>query len=41
MGSAAIAGKRLGLVEGQFPSTSQEELDEANEAVARLFHEGA
>jgi prevent-host-death family protein len=41
IGPAASAGKRLGLVEGQFPSTSQEEFDEANEAIARLFHEGA
>jgi prevent-host-death family protein len=35
------AGKRLGLVEGEYPSSSQEEFDEANEAIARLFDEGA
>jgi hypothetical protein len=35
------AGKRLGLVEGQYPSSSQEEFDETNEEIARLFNEGA
>jgi prevent-host-death family protein len=41
LGRAKRAGKRLGLVEGQFPSTSQTDLDESNEMIARLFHEGA
>lgn len=33
-------GKRLGLLEGKFPSTSQEEFDADNELIARLFREG-
>jgi prevent-host-death family protein len=41
IGPAMGAGKRLGLVEGQFPSTTQADLDETNETIARLFHEGA
>jgi prevent-host-death family protein len=31
------AGKRLGLLEGQYPSTSQEEFDADNATIARLF----
>ena len=30
-------GKRLGLLEGRYPSSSQAEFDAANEAIARLF----
>jgi antitoxin (DNA-binding transcriptional repressor) of toxin-antitoxin stability system len=37
IGAAAPAGKRLGLLEGRYPSSSQEEFDAANEAIARLF----
>jgi prevent-host-death family protein len=33
----AKTGKRLGLLEGKFPSTSQEEFDADNELIARLF----
>jgi prevent-host-death family protein len=35
--AAAGVGKRLGLLEGRYPSSSQAEFDAANEAVARLF----
>ena len=35
--AAAKAGRRLGLLEGKFPSTSQEEFDASNAEVARLF----
>ena len=38
---ALSVGKRLGLLEGQYPSSTQVEFDEANEAIARLFTEGA
>jgi prevent-host-death family protein len=31
------ASKRLGLLEGQYPSTSQEEFDADNATIARLF----
>jgi prevent-host-death family protein len=41
LGAPLSAGKRLGLVEGEYRSSSQEEFDEANEAIARLFDEGA
>ena len=41
IGPTPSAGKRLGLVEGQYPSSSQEEFDAANETIARLFKEGA
>ena len=37
IGAPAPAGKRLGLLEGQYPSSTQEEFDEINEAAARLF----
>ena len=37
IGVAPLAGKRLGLLEGQYPSSSQAEFDAANETVARLF----
>jgi prevent-host-death family protein len=33
----AAAGKRLGLLEGRYPSSSQAEFDAANEVIARLF----
>ena len=33
----ARAGRRLGLLEGRYPSSSQEEFDDGNEASARLF----
>ena len=33
----AKAGKRLGLLEGKYPSTSQEEFDADNALIARLF----
>jgi prevent-host-death family protein len=41
MGSSMRTGKRLGLVEGQFPSTSQADLDGPNVAIARLFQDQA
>ncbi|MGO9769775.1 MAG: type II toxin-antitoxin system Phd/YefM family antitoxin [Roseiarcus sp.] len=31
------AARRLGLLEGRYPSSSQEEFDAANETIARLF----
>jgi prevent-host-death family protein len=34
---SAKTGKRLGLLEGKFPSTSQEEFDADNELIGRLF----
>jgi len=34
---AAAVGKRLGLLEGRYPSSSQSEFDAANEAIARLL----
>ncbi|HLW89784.1 MAG TPA: type II toxin-antitoxin system prevent-host-death family antitoxin [Roseiarcus sp.] len=33
------AGRRLGLLEGQFPSTTQEEFDADNTRIAQLFGE--
>ena len=33
----AKTGKRLGLLEGKYPSTSQEEFDADNALIARLF----
>ncbi|HLH50533.1 MAG TPA: type II toxin-antitoxin system Phd/YefM family antitoxin [Roseiarcus sp.] len=33
----ATVGKRLGLLEGKYPSTSQEEFDADNPLIARLF----
>ena len=30
-------GKRLGLLEGKYPSSTQEEFDANNEEIARLF----
>jgi antitoxin (DNA-binding transcriptional repressor) of toxin-antitoxin stability system len=35
------AGKRLGLLEGKFPSSSQEEFDADNDRVALQFGAGA
>ena len=35
------AGKRLGLLEGRYPSSSQAEFDAANDEIARLFGEDA
>jgi antitoxin (DNA-binding transcriptional repressor) of toxin-antitoxin stability system len=32
-----VKGKRLGLLEGRFPSTSQEEFDTDNDRIALLF----
>jgi len=37
IGVPAPVGKRLGLLEGQFPSSSQAEFDAANKGIARLF----
>jgi antitoxin (DNA-binding transcriptional repressor) of toxin-antitoxin stability system len=37
LGPSLGAGKRLGLVEGQYPSFSQDEFDEADDEIARLF----
>jgi prevent-host-death family protein len=37
LAGAAGVGKRLGLLEGLYPSSSQAEFDAANEAIARLF----
>ncbi len=37
IGAPAPAGKRLGLLEGRYPSSSQAEFDTANETIARLF----
>ena len=37
IGSATPKGKRLGLLAGQYPSSSQEEFDATNELVGRLF----
>jgi len=37
LGAPSGAGKRLGLVEGQYPTSSQEELDEMDDELARLF----
>jgi prevent-host-death family protein len=37
IGAPAPAGKRLGLLEGRYPSSSQAEFDAANDAIARLF----
>ncbi len=37
IGAPAPAGKRLGLLEGRYPSSSQAEFDAANEAIARLL----
>jgi prevent-host-death family protein len=37
IGPKARAGKRLGLLEGQYPSASQAEFDADNATVARLF----
>jgi prevent-host-death family protein len=39
--ATAGAGKRLGLLEGRYPSSSQAEFDASNEDVARLFGQGA
>jgi prevent-host-death family protein len=41
IGATARAGKRLGLLEGRYPSSSQAEFDAANEAIARLFRADA
>ena len=41
IGAPANTGKRLGLLAGKFPATSQEEFDADNELVSRLFREGA
>jgi prevent-host-death family protein len=35
--ATAGVGKRLGLLEGQYPSSSQAEFDVANEVIAGLF----
>jgi prevent-host-death family protein len=37
IGAPAPAGKRLGLLEGRYPSSSQADFDADNEAIARLF----
>jgi len=37
IGPVGGVGKRLGLLEGQYPSTSQAEFDAANETIVRLF----
>jgi len=37
IGPPARVGKRLGLLEGQYPSYSQAEFDADNETIARLF----
>jgi prevent-host-death family protein len=37
LGAPAPTGKRLGLLEGRYPSSSQAEFDAADEAIARLF----
>ena len=37
IGPVGGAGKRLGLLEGQYPSNSQAEFDAANETIVRLF----
>ncbi|MGA2485524.1 MAG: type II toxin-antitoxin system Phd/YefM family antitoxin [Roseiarcus sp.] len=37
IGAPAPVGKRLGLLEGRYPSSSQAEFDAANDAIARLF----
>ena len=37
IGPPAQVGKRLGLLEGQYPSHSQAEFDADNETIARLF----
>ncbi len=37
IGAPTSAGKRLGLLEGRYPSSSQAEFDAANKAIARLF----
>jgi prevent-host-death family protein len=37
IGSTVGAGKRLGLLEGQYSSSSQAEFDADNETIARLF----
>ena len=41
IGPPAQVGKRLGLLEGQYSSSSQAEFDAANNEIARLFGEGA
>jgi len=40
IGAPAPAGKRLGLLEGRYPSASQAEFDAANETIAHLFRTG-
>jgi antitoxin (DNA-binding transcriptional repressor) of toxin-antitoxin stability system len=37
IGAGPPKGKRLGLLEGQYPSSTQEEFDAANAEIARLF----
>ena len=37
IGVPVPVGKRLGLLEGRYPSSSQAEFAAANEAIARLF----
>jgi antitoxin (DNA-binding transcriptional repressor) of toxin-antitoxin stability system len=37
IGDPPRKGKRLGLLEGQYPSSTQEEFDASNEEIARLF----
>jgi prevent-host-death family protein len=37
LGAPARAGKRLGLLEGRYPSSSQAEFDAANDAIGSLF----
>jgi len=41
IGAPVKTGKRLGLLAGQFPVTSQEDFDADNERVSHLFREGA
>ena len=37
IGADSNNGVRLGLLEGKYPSSTQEEFDETNEEIARLF----
>jgi prevent-host-death family protein len=39
--SAAKSKRRLGLLAGQYPETSQEEFDAENASIERLFRDGA
>lgn len=41
IGAPPRVGKRLGLLEGRYPSSSQAEFDVANDKIVRLFGEDA